>query len=347
MNELVTADGEILETTMPVAVPLAVGLMRAEIDTQIETAKRFPRSIQRATGAILTLATMDEETAAECNFALPRGGKPILGPSIRLAEIIQQCWGNCRVSARVVNVNHEEKWIEAEGIYHDLETNSATAARVRRRIADRSGRLFNDDMIIVTGNAACSIAKRNAILAGVPKSVWRQAYDASRKVVAGDVQTLSVRREKAVSAFSNFGVKPEQVFAAIGVAGNDDITLDHIPILRGMFAAIKNGEATVEEVFATKTTAGPVHQVVKNALADEPPPPAPDRPTGAASEQSATSQAGGEKDSPAPAADPAFEAGAKAAASGLSRKGAPAKIANVKSDHERWLAGYDSVNGGE
>jgi len=215
--------------------------MRAEIDMQIETAKRFPRSIQRATGAILTLSTMDEETAAECNFALPRGGKPILGPSIRLAEIIQQCWGNCRVSARVVNVNTDEKWIEAEGIYHDLETNSATAARVRRRIADRSGRVFNDDMIIVTGNAACSIAKRNAILAGVPKSVWRQAYDAARKVVAVDVQTLTVRREKAVSAFANFGVKPEQVFVSLGVAGNDDITLDHIPILRGMFSAIKNG----------------------------------------------------------------------------------------------------------
>jgi hypothetical protein len=341
--DLVTAEGEILDQTMPVAAPLAVGLMRAEIDTQIETAKRFPRSIQRATGAILTLATMDEETAAECNFALPRGGKPILGPSIRLAEIIQQCWGNCRVSARVVNVNTDEKWIEAEGIYHDLETNSATAARVRRRIADRSGRLFNEDMIIVTGNAACSIAKRNAILAGVPKSVWRQAYDASRKVVAGDVQTLSVRREKAVSAFSNFGVKPEQVFAAIGVAGNDDITLDHIPILRGMFAAIKNGEATVEEVFATKTTAGPAHQVIKNALADEPPPA--EKPASEGSATPAPSQAAPENDAPAPAAGPAFEAGAQAARDGVSRKAPPISI--KKDALVAWLAGYDSVNGGE
>lgn len=342
MNELVTTDGEILESTAPVAAPLAVGLMRAEIDTQIETAKRFPRSIQRATGAILTLATMDEETAAECNFALPRGGKPILGPSIRLAEIIQQCWGNCRVSARVVNVNTDEKWIEAEGIYHDLETNSATAARVRRRIADRSGRLFNDDMIIVTGNAACSIAKRNAILAGVPKSVWRQAYDAARKVVAGDVQTLTVRREKAVGAFANFGVKPEQVFAAIGVAGNDDITLDHIPILRGMFAAIKNGEATVEEIFSAKASAGPAHQIVKNALADDPAP------------ETDAGRGAGASEAPADAnvsmadqagANPSYEAGAQAARDGISRKNPPLSVRKSEPDLSFWLAGYDSVKG--
>jgi hypothetical protein len=43
---------------------------------------------------------------------------------------------------------------------------------VRRRIFDSRGRLFNDDMITVTGNAACAIAKRNAILSGVPKSAF-------------------------------------------------------------------------------------------------------------------------------------------------------------------------------
>jgi len=189
------------------------------------------------------------------------------------------------------------------------------------------GRLFNADMIIVTGNAAWSIAKRNAILAGVPKSVWRQAYDAARKVVAGDVQTLTVRREKAVSAFANFGVKPEQVFVSLGVAGNDDITLDHIPILRGMFSAIKNGEATVEEMFSGKQTAGPTHAVVKNALADEPAP-----------EKGA---AGGSPAPEAPAANPFFDAGAKAAREGASRKSQP----KAEPEASLWLAGYDSVKG--
>ena len=74
-------------------------------------------------------------------------------------------------------------------------------------------------MIVVTGNAACSIARRNAILAGVPKAIWRKAFEASERVVAGDIQTLATRREAAMKAFATFGVKPEQIFAALDVKG--------------------------------------------------------------------------------------------------------------------------------
>jgi hypothetical protein len=226
---------------------LAVGLTRAEIDQQIATARLYPRSLQRVTANILTLATLDEETAAECLYALPRGGKPIKGPSIRFAEIIKQCWGNCRSASRVVQV--ADSYVEAEGIFHDLETNSATAARIRRRITDKDGRRYSEDMIIVTGNAACSIALRNGILGGIPKPVWRKAYEAIHQVVAGDIATLAEARENSLRAFAQFGVTPQQVFVALGVVGDADITLEHIPVLRGMYSALRNGEATVEEMF--------------------------------------------------------------------------------------------------
>jgi hypothetical protein len=244
-------DGEII---VPEAdISLAIGLTRAEVDQQITTARRFPRSIKRATDEILSLVTLDEITAKECTYALPRGGKPIAGPSIRMAEIVQQQWGNNRVASRTVHVDRTEKFVEAEGVYHDLETNSASIARVRRRIVDSNGRLYSDDMIIVTGNAAASIAKRNAILAGVPKPVWRKAYDAALHVIAGDIKTLTVRREAALKAFAAFGVKPEQVYTALGVAGAEDIGIDLMPVLIGMHSALKNGESTVEEMFNPKT----------------------------------------------------------------------------------------------
>lgn len=232
-------------------VSLAIGLSRAEIDQQISTAKNYPRSANRAVQAILSLVTIDEEAAEECTYALPRGGKPITGPSIRMAEIVAGQWGNCRIGARVVHIDRAEKYVEAEGVFHDLETNTATTARVRRRIVDKYGKLYSDDMIIVTGNAACSIAKRNAILGGVPKAVWRKAYDAAIDVVKGDQKTLSERRETVFKAFAAFGVKPEQLFAALGIAGPDDITLEHIPTLTGMRAALKSGEETVESMFGT------------------------------------------------------------------------------------------------
>lgn len=255
-NQIISSDGEIIEPNPGTDMSLAVGLTRAEIDSQIATARAYPRSIKRATDTILSLATLDEETSEECMYALPRGGKPIQGPSIRLAEIIQQSWGNNRVAARVVAVDRVEKFVEAEGVYHDLETNSATMARVRRRISGKNGQILTDDMIIVTGNAACSIAKRNAILGGVPKPVWRRAYEAAQRVIAGTTETLTVTRDRSLKAFANFGVKPEQIFVALGVGGLDDIGLDLIPTLRGMFSTLKNGEATVEEMFAPKAAPG-------------------------------------------------------------------------------------------
>lgn len=245
--------GEVL-TGLPVGYDagnqsLAVSLARAEVDQQIATARALPRHPAKVMQAILSLATLDEKSAEECVYALPRGGKPIKGPSIRLAEIISSQWGNCRVGARVVHVDRVEKYVEAEGVFHDLETNTATTARVRRRIVDRYGKVFNDDMIVVTGNAACSIAKRNAILGAVPKAVWRKAYDAVESVIAGDVATLVERREKAMKAFAAFGVTPERVCQALAVTAVDDITLEHMPILMGAHAALKNNEATVEELF--------------------------------------------------------------------------------------------------
>lgn len=274
-REIITSDGEVIEHGGALALPdgysegnqpLAVALARAEVDQQITTAHAYPRNPKRAMSAILSLATLDEDTAEECVYALPRGGKPIKGPSVRLAEIIAGQWGNARVGARVVHVDKIEKYVEAEGVFHDLETNVATTARVRRRISGRDGRVFNDDMIVVTGNAACAIAKRNAILGAVPKAVWRKAYDAVEAVIAGDVKTLSERRDRAMKAFAAFGVTPEQIFAALDVEDLEGITVDHITTLTGMHAALKSGESTVEEMFPKTPAKGDAPKGTKAKL---------------------------------------------------------------------------------
>jgi hypothetical protein len=257
-------------TSLPVGYDthgsLAVSLARAEVDQQIATARAMPRSIARAVQNITTLATLDEKSAEECIYALPRGGKPIKGPSIRLAEIIGSQWGNCRIGARVVHVDRIEKYVEAEGVFHDLETNTATTARVRRRISTKAGKVFDDDMIVVTGNAACAIAKRNAILGSVPKAVWRKAYEAVERVIMGDVKTLAERRSRALAAFGAFGVTADQIFGALGVGGEDDIGLEHLSTLTAMRSALKNGEATVEEMFIKPDQPGAAIKGMTNKL---------------------------------------------------------------------------------
>jgi hypothetical protein len=344
------------ELTEAVDASLAVGLSRAEIDTQITTARRYPRQISRVAQSILSLATLDEETAEESMYALPRGGKPIQGPSIRFAEIVKTSYGNCRAAARVVHVDRVEKVVIAEGVFHDLETNTATRAEVRRRICDKYGKLYKDDMIIVTGNAACSIALRNAILGGVPKALWRKAYDAVQHTIAGDVKTLAETRDKAIKALANFGVTPEQIFAALGVAGVEDITIQHVPTLRGMFATLKNGEATVEEMFSGTLPRTGNHAVVRNPLTEEypegasgtareapsagsgdvdmhsTPGPQDAPPTNSNSSQPASSPVDTETDTPA--TDPSPQPNSVAGSNSESSDGSPAPDDGVQADAE-------------
>ena len=72
-------------------------LTKAEIDTQISTAKAYPRSLTKFRDNALSMATFSEDIAAACTYALPRGGSKLEGPSIRLAEIVAAEIGRAHV----------------------------------------------------------------------------------------------------------------------------------------------------------------------------------------------------------------------------------------------------------
>ncbi len=245
---------------------LAVQLAMAELNQDIVTAKTFPRSTSVAMNNITELVMMDEQTAKECVYAVPRDGKTIRGPSIRLAEIIASQWGNCHTASRVVHVDKHEKYVESEGIFHDLETGMKRTARTRKSIVKSNGALYSQDMIMTAGNAAASIAMREAILKGVPKAVWRQAFDHAEKVIRGDVTTLLERREDAMRSLAGLGVSPERVFAAMGVNGIEELGLDELQDLYTMYQGVKNGDTDVDDVFPAVRVKGEGPKDLKDRL---------------------------------------------------------------------------------
>lgn len=254
-----------------------------EIEALVGTARRYPRSVSVSQRNMLDLATLDEEAANEAVYSFPRSGKAIEGPSVRFAEMAAQTWGNCRVAARTLAINRREKFVEAEGLFLDAETNVMTLQRIRRRIADNKNHLYTDDMILVTCNAAQAIARRNAILAGIPKAVWRRPYEAARQVIMGEVKTLANRRADAIRAFQRFGLTAPQVFALLGVKGEQDIDQERLVPLRGLYSSLANGEATVEDLLrgiAPERPAMPPPDA--NPLADPPDAPLVDAPPAAA-----------------------------------------------------------------
>ena len=239
------------EATLVADEGMVAMISRSEIEQQIATARRFPRSLKRFRDEAMQMVTLSESIAEQCVYALPRDGKTIEGPSARFAEIITSAWGNNRSGARIVDDKGE--FVTAQGVFHDLERNVAITYEVQRRIVGRDGKRFKPDMIGVTANAACSIALRNAILKGVPKAFWEDMYAAARQVIMGDIKTLANRRAIAIAAFQRFGVSPEQISEKLGVAGVEDISLEHLVTLKGLLTAIKDGDTTAEDTFGAAT----------------------------------------------------------------------------------------------
>lgn len=261
-----TAEQEVIRE-IPATPSTLAALNASEIDQQIATAHRFPRSLKQFRDSTLQMVTLTESIATECIYALPRDGKVIEGPSARFAEVVASAWGNCRAGARIVDQGDE--FVTAQGVFHDLERNVAITYEVQRRIVTSKGKRYSADMIGVTANAACSIALRNAILKGVPKAFWADMYAAARRVVAGDVKTLANRRDEAMKAFVIFGVTDAMIYSLLGVKGKEDITIEHLVVLKGTLTALQEGDTTAEQIFAQDK---PAADLKPRAKSDEPKP---------------------------------------------------------------------------
>lgn len=237
-----------IETHLEIMPPSALESMeRASIDMQIATARRYPRTLSTVLKRVTELATLDEETAGSCFYRLNRQGKNIEGPTIRFAEIAVSSFGNIRYGSRVVA--NDGKTITGQGFCHDLENNVMNTTEVKRRITNKDGKTYTDDMQVVTGNAACAIAARNAVFKVIPFAVVKSIMSEAKRVAIGDVKTLSERRTRTLEKLANLGVNEKRACAAVGKTGVEEIGLDDLATLFGLFNSVKEEEQTVEEAF--------------------------------------------------------------------------------------------------
>lgn len=224
---------------------------KSEIDIQVATAKQYPRNIPDVLNKISTYATMDTETAADCFYVLRRSGSggsaTVEGLSVRMAEIIAGAWGNLRVQTRIVG--NDGRTITAQGICHDLETNVAVSVEVKRRITDKYGKTYSEDMQVVTGNAASAIAFRNAVLKVVPKAVTKRVIEGVKQVALGQSLDLETSRQKMLEYFGKLGVTKDMILDYLNLKKVEEIDKEAVFELRATANAIKEGTTTVQETF--------------------------------------------------------------------------------------------------
>lgn len=248
MNEQNEVYGEMIEAS---STALSV-LERAQIDMQIATAHKYPRSMENFKHRALAIATLDEETAASCIYRRPvgtEGGrqKYAEGMSVRTAEIVGACYGNLRVASRIVE--QTDRQIIAQGVAHDLESNFLSTSEVIESTVDKYGKPYSERMRVVVAKAALAKARRDATFQVVPKALCKPIEKAVREILVGDAKTLETRRKNAETWISRLSIDQKRVWFALDVAGAADLTAEHLELLTGLKTAIVEGDTTVDEAF--------------------------------------------------------------------------------------------------
>lgn len=260
MEEIITVNsGEMLEA-----------INRSEVDMQIVTAHRFPRKIEECKEHMISLATMDDTVAYNCFYHLERtdknGQKVIIeGPSVRFTEIIAACWKNLRIAARIIG--NDGKTITAQGVCHDLESNVAISTEVKRSILTSKGYTFSQDMQVVVGNAASSIALRNAICKVVPQVLIKSVVEEVQSKALEHIKQIGIEESwKQWVSFmqGQYKVTEAMMLEYLG-KGRAEITADDVQKIVGVYQAIKEGTTTVEESFKVKSQQGAIAQKAKDA----------------------------------------------------------------------------------
>lgn len=241
---------EVLQVNQDQSIIQVDAVERANVDSQVATAKQYPRDLTRCINNSIVMATMDYETAQSCGYALPRGGKPITGPSVHLAKLLVSNYGNIRAEAKISKIT--DKRVISRGTCWDLENNVATAFEVSRSIVGKSGKRFSDDMVTVTGNAASSIAYRNAVFSVIPRAITNKVYQAAQHFITGDLsdeEKLVARRKKCIDFFKDeYGITEQEVVMLCGKQTINQIKADQIALLLGITQSLKDGDTTVDEL---------------------------------------------------------------------------------------------------
>jgi len=247
---------------------VGAGAVDGMVDLQISTARKYPRDMDLFVESVRTMALRDEETAANCMYALPRAGKVIEGPSVRFAEIIVTAWKNVRADVQSAPVGPQDKDVTSVATFFDLETNVAIRVSTKRSIVGKNGR-YNADMIAMTQNANNSVAFRNAVFKGVPAALWEPTYLAAREKAIGEGGTIPEKRQQLIQWLGARGIDEAQVLKRLEVKAVDDIYVDELVKLKGLINATKEGETTLEEVFAGASAAPDAPGDLKDRLAKQ------------------------------------------------------------------------------
>jgi hypothetical protein len=227
-----------------------------EVQAAMVIAKQFPRDEFQAFARIMK--SCDRRLLAEnAVYEYKRGSARVSGPSIRLAEVLAQNWGNLDYGVMELEQKHGESTVMAYA--WDLETNTRqtrifTVKHERKANGNITKLTDPRDIYELMANQGARRV-RNCILGVIPGDVVDAAVQRCHEtLVSGHKEPLEDRIRKALEVFKkNYGVTKEMLEKYIG-SNVDAFTEQDMVRIGRIYTSIKDGMSKKEDYFDLKAT---------------------------------------------------------------------------------------------
>jgi len=252
------------------AIQTTNGRYNQEIQGMVFMAKQYPRDVFAAYQKIKQSCER-KSLAMIASYEYPRGGQKVTGPSIRLAEVVAQNWGNMTFGVTELEQKKGESTCMAYA--WDLETNvrSEKIFTVKHERSTKKGlQILTDsrDIYELVANMGAR-RERSCILAVIPKDVVDAAVEECDKTLAGqNTEPIIDRLKKMFDKFKSFGVTREMIEKKIGVK-IDSFTEKDVLALIKVFNSLKDGMGKREDFFEEAVTPTPESGIEAEFKADQ------------------------------------------------------------------------------
>lgn len=226
----------------------------SEIQAMVFMAKQFPRNQIQAADRILNACTR-QTLADSAVYSYPRGGQNVEGPSIRLAEVLAQNWGNLDFGIRELSQENGVSTVEAYA--WDLETNVRQAKVFQvahKRMAKGGTKTLTDprDIYEMVANQG-SRRLRACILSIIPGDIVEAALSQCSITQAASVgatpEEIKETIRKLTATMEKFGITAENIQDRYQCR-LEAIRPAQIVELRKIYTSLKDGMSKPSDWFA-------------------------------------------------------------------------------------------------
>lgn len=230
---------------------VAASRQAQEVQAAMVIAKKFPRDEFQAFNKIMN-ACKRATLAKEAIYSYPRGGATIKGPSIRLAEVLAQQWGNIDFGIIELEQRYQESAVMAYA--WDLETNTRQTKvfSVPHKRYTKSGSYNLTDPRDIYETVANNGARRlrACILGVIPGDIIDKAVEECNATLVNDNSEgpLEDRIRKMVLKFSDIGVSTDMLEMRLGHRLETTTAQEYVN-LGGIYKSIRDNMAPVEQYF--------------------------------------------------------------------------------------------------